>query len=302
VLIGRPAPDHARWHLVPLLTVLAGCAASTFFLYVMFTKMESRCLWCLCAHVINYLLLVGTILLWPRKGKPAPVMIEDQPDTVEATAVSEDATEGPMNEGPVPVGEAPAPHPSRRLVVATLACAFALMYAEFAVAVRDQSRHMNKLLGARLKTIFEDTLTQLAQYKGRPALQVPLRPSDPRRIASEEVKPISHLVVFSDFECPACKRLAQELEKSIVPAFDHALEIVWKHLPSCTDCNPKAVKNIHPSACEAAYAAEAARLQGGNEAFWRAHDTLFAARAELARLQALRERMARAFRSDFESQ
>jgi protein-disulfide isomerase len=33
--------------------------------------------------------------------------------------------------------------------------------------------------------------------------------------------------------------------------------------------------DLHPEACDASYAAEAARLQGGDEAFWNLHDLLF---------------------------
>jgi protein-disulfide isomerase-like protein with CxxC motif len=41
------------------------------------------------------------------------------------------------------------------------------------------------------------------------------------------------------------------------------------------DCNPNVDESAHPNACEAARAAEAARVMGGNEMFWRMADRLY---------------------------
>jgi protein-disulfide isomerase len=77
--------------------------------------------------------------------------------------------------------------------------------------------------------------------------------------------------------------MARFIEEVNRKAFKGSLRVVFKHYPLNQDCNPYVSQTVHPQACEASRAAEAAYLQGGNEAFWKAHDVLFAAQAQLAR-------------------
>jgi predicted DsbA family dithiol-disulfide isomerase/uncharacterized membrane protein len=79
------------------------------------------------------------------------------------------------------------------------------------------------------------------------------------------------LVVFSDFQCPVCKMFAANLTE-LINYNKGKLNIRFKYFPLSTGCNPKAKQDIHPLACEAAVAAEAANLQGK---FWPYHDELF---------------------------
>jgi protein-disulfide isomerase/uncharacterized membrane protein len=84
------------------------------------------------------------------------------------------------------------------------------------------------------------------------------------------------LVVFSDFQCPACQRFAASLmhvRKRYPP-----VAVVFKHYPLSTQCNPVIHRDLHPLSCAAAYAAEAARQQ---DSFWEYHDALFASSQEL---------------------
>jgi len=70
------------------------------------------------------------------------------------------------------------------------------------------------------------------------------------------------VIVFSDFQCPACKMLADDLR--IVRENDpQRVRIIYRHYPLPT----------HTSAMAAAYASECAAVQGRFEAF---HDALFA--------------------------
>jgi protein-disulfide isomerase len=74
--------------------------------------------------------------------------------------------------------------------------------------------------------------------------------------------------VFSDFQCPFCKRVnptLAELEKT----FGSKVKLVWRHLPL----------PFHADAPLAAEAAEEAFAQRGNAGFWRFHDALFEAQA-----------------------
>lgn len=82
------------------------------------------------------------------------------------------------------------------------------------------------------------------------------------------------LVMFSSFECPACKILCEYLRQAMTDRFRGKLTIVFKHFPLGKACNPQVEQEMYPHACAAAWAAEAAKHQ---DAFWPFHDALLAA-------------------------
>lgn len=69
------------------------------------------------------------------------------------------------------------------------------------------------------------------------------------------------IVEFSDFECPACAGFTPFLEQ-ILADYPQDLAVEYRHFPL----------TMHPTADEAARAAEAAALQGK---FWEMHNLLF---------------------------
>lgn len=73
------------------------------------------------------------------------------------------------------------------------------------------------------------------------------------------------IVEYSDFQCPACGTYHPIIKKLLSELSGEAL-FVYRHFPLST---------IHPNAEKAAIASEAVALQGGAEAFWAMHDTLF---------------------------
>ncbi len=74
------------------------------------------------------------------------------------------------------------------------------------------------------------------------------------------------IVAFSAFDCPACQRTSQALEK-VTSSFSSRVRIVWKDGP------PPSHMRVHP----AVYLARAARAQRGDQGFWDMHDRLFGA-------------------------
>ncbi len=72
--------------------------------------------------------------------------------------------------------------------------------------------------------------------------------------------------VFSDFQCPFCRRLVPVLDE-LATAYPKDVRIVFRHLPL----------PMHPDAQPAAEASMEAFAQGGRPAFWKMHDALFAA-------------------------
>jgi protein-disulfide isomerase/uncharacterized membrane protein len=79
------------------------------------------------------------------------------------------------------------------------------------------------------------------------------------------------VVVFSDFQCAACRRFALQLG-ALRDRFGDDIQIVFKHFPLSAPCNSAVSRDLHPRACQGAWAAEAARRQGR---FWPLHDALF---------------------------
>ncbi len=78
------------------------------------------------------------------------------------------------------------------------------------------------------------------------------------------------LVVFSDFQCPFCARVAPTIEQ-LSSEYGAKLRVVFKNNPL----------PFHPRAEPAAELALEARAQKGDAAFWKVHDLLFAQKGQL---------------------
>jgi protein-disulfide isomerase len=81
------------------------------------------------------------------------------------------------------------------------------------------------------------------------------------------------IVIISDYQCPDCKQIEGQVRQILAERDDVSFSA--KHFPFCTDCNPKAHKNLHPNACWAARAAETAGMLYGEDGFWKMHHWLF---------------------------
>jgi protein-disulfide isomerase len=91
-----------------------------------------------------------------------------------------------------------------------------------------------------------------------------------------EVAPI-RIVIFTDYQCQDCYNIeTQQLTKLLAERNDISVSI--KHFPFNKECNPNVDRDLHPNACWAARAAEAAGILWGNEGFWKLHHWLFAHR------------------------
>ena len=125
----------------------------------------------------------------------------------------------------------------------------------------------------------------LAEFRATPKRQIPLEAGDARLGPAQAP---AQLVVFSDFQCPACKSFSERMP-AITGALEGNVQVVFKHFPLDQNCNRTMRRDLHPQACAAAYAAEAARKQGK---FWQFHDALFTTdlgRGEEALLSAARQ-------------
>jgi protein-disulfide isomerase/uncharacterized membrane protein len=103
---------------------------------------------------------------------------------------------------------------------------------------------------------------------GRPSDRIDLGAADRPRLGDGSVE----VMVFSDFQCPACAVAAPVLRQL---ADEGEISLVYRYFP---------LASIHANATAAARSAEAAARQG---AFWEFHDALFAAQPGWAHLGAV---------------
>ncbi len=101
---------------------------------------------------------------------------------------------------------------------------------------------------------------QLAAY---PLHRVPIGDAPVRGPADAPIT----IVAFTDFECPYCARAVTILE-AVRARYRDQIRLVLRHNPL----------PYHEHAAAAHEAAEEARAQGGDDAFWAMHDRLFAFR------------------------
>jgi protein-disulfide isomerase len=82
-------------------------------------------------------------------------------------------------------------------------------------------------------------------------------------------------VVFTDFQCPYCRGLTELLEDRL-REYPRKFRIVFKYFPMNTLCNKHIERTLHSASCATARVAEVTRIVGGEDAFWKMHDALFA--------------------------
>ncbi len=265
--IGRPS-HRRRWlHLLPVVWVLCGLVSSFRFTYVMFTVLDEWCPWCMLTHVLNLMIAACVIALWPRALKR---------DLVES---AEDEVEENIPHAPSTLA-VNGLHPSLSRVVTTIGAIIVVLYGAYGqsgmLAVRKTNATLRQCMAA-VSRIKGDTGRLVRNWQLAEKHDIPALPDDPARGPVDGDRrgvPID-IVVFSDFQCPSCKRFAPILEDAIKPLFAGRARLVFKHYPLDRECNPHVSRTMHPQACTAARIAEAARVVGGNEAFWKVHDLLF---------------------------
>ena len=78
------------------------------------------------------------------------------------------------------------------------------------------------------------------------------------------------IIEYADFQCPYCAVASQNL-KALMEKYPEDVRVVYRHFP---------LASIHDKAMLATQAAEAAGLQGADDAFWVMHDLLYETQAE----------------------
>ncbi len=111
----------------------------------------------------------------------------------------------------------------------------------------------------------------VTQYKGLDNLGRP-EVDSPFRLASstqEFEKAPLQLVIFSDFQCPACKMLSTVIHE-LVEEYQGKINIQYFFYPLDHNCNPEMKRPLHTLACQASYLAYCLPDQ-----FSKVHDDIF---------------------------
>jgi protein-disulfide isomerase len=108
----------------------------------------------------------------------------------------------------------------------------------------------------------------LADMEDTTRWPVPVRKSDPTRGPADA---LVTLVLFSDFQCPSCRRVDATLAR-LELKYGTNLRVVWKDYP----------QPFHDRALMAAVLARVALAKKGAKGFWRAHGALFEGQEDLS--------------------
>jgi protein-disulfide isomerase len=261
---GRPVQRARRWHLIPLVLSCLAAAGSIFYICIMAFVVKDWCKLCLMLHLADFLLCGGMFVLMPRKPEAKPKSASQAP-------LTEDTDLGFR-------------HFMTTLACILAACAVPLAVRNAQVPVAAASHLLAQLRRERdrykdeLKLVMRAEQKLLDVYGFTEPSAIPPRSGAPT--LGDPGAP-HQVVLFSDLQCPNCRVFEIRFNKEFLPLWKGKLRLEFRHLPLSTACNPRMKHDMHPLACNASYAAEAAYEQGGHEAFWRMHNLILNQQTEL---------------------
>jgi protein-disulfide isomerase/uncharacterized membrane protein len=120
-----------------------------------------------------------------------------------------------------------------------------------------------------------DQPPQSPDLKPIPVYEIPITKTPYKGLGEDQRKgsetPLIQIIKFSDFQCPACKTVAQDLDL-LLKEFPKELSLVYRHYPLDPACNSDMDRPLHPFACELAILS---RCAGDKDLFWAFHDLAF---------------------------
>ncbi|MFZ0709035.1 MAG: vitamin K epoxide reductase family protein [Terrimicrobiaceae bacterium] len=278
--VGRPAYAKRGLHYAAFLLVALGLGGSAYFVWIMFRVISEWCPWCMFTHVLNLLIFICMVFMWPRRRAAGG----------ERTAAEGSAAGDPAER------TGGAAHPSARVLMLTLISMVLVNYAHMNMLglktwrrTAEQTASNYQKCMSVLERFRGDTEKLFGQWQGGREYEIKFTDQDRIRTypvsASMVQAPLTPLtvVIYSDFECTGCGKFVQFFEKQVPRMLGGHVRAVFRHFPLSPACNPLAQTNVHPHACEAARLVEGVRLLAGNDGFWKAHDFVFRNQESLSR-------------------
>lgn len=242
-MVGGPRPFGRRWHRLPLHLGRCGLLMSILYLGVMALGYASLCVWCCGVHAINFVMVLAIGRLCGGDG----------------------------SDGITRTSESALPEDFARLTLTWQRAAQTIAVVLILVAGLWQYRRQHLAFKDEFDALrpYEQLVTSLRADPQFLMREYNAQPQHSALTAADSVDAADQvcLDVFTDFECPACYCNMKKVEDQIRGAFEGRITVRLRHYPLCHECNPALQSELHANACEAAYAAEAARLLGGGAAF-----------------------------------
>lgn len=226
LFIGPTTRGRGAYHALVTALILWGCWESLSFIWIMATKLHQWCAFCLAVHSINAALLIVTLAAWPWKTPTTP----------------------------------PRPHPTGRLALAAVTAALLAGVAHLMVVLLFIQGTDLRRTGTAYRNLVSDPAYVVWHHGRQPQVEIPLRPDD---IFLGSPDAPNTVVVFSDFQCTACRE-AHNVLNELAEKRPNDVRIIYRHFPQDPACNPhpRYAAGMHPVACEAARAYEAVRVTG----------------------------------------
>ncbi len=247
-------------HSVSVVMCWCGLLVSMFYIALMAFQFETPCIWCGIVHVINILMVFSARRLYPSIDRTSPTTTK----TASRPVVNLQAN------------SYSSARDARRAIAVSLMIIVGLWaYRSERIEVQ---RQINKLIPYKnvVTALQNDPEFLLSAFRAQPRHMI--EPRTAETVSQEHAQ----LVVFTDFECPACYCNQEKIHNQIAKAFGSRLDVLVRHYPLSNMCNDHVESNAHANACPAAYAVEAARSLGGPSAMGRMHDLLFRHRNKLS--------------------
>ncbi|MDQ1239857.1 MAG: VKc protein, partial [Thermodesulfobacteriota bacterium] len=211
---------------------------SAYFSYLMIFEVDFVCTWCIVVHAVNLVALCSAIFI--ARKKRAVLEYPSQATVLERTYL---------------------------VISAFLAGTIVIVgigWIEKSVGLVNAQEKYEKLA--------KDPQVVKVMVLASPDYKVSIDDKDPVYGSPQAPYPI---ILFTDLQCPVCLR--QEIFlRAMVDLNPEHLRLVLKNYPLSTNCNRKLAGNLHPLACEAATAAYASFLLGGDGIFWHYIDLILA--------------------------
>ena len=181
----------------------------------------------------------------------------------------------------------PTPEPKKFELTVPMAIVLGAVIIALAIVIAWAPKRTPKageVTGDQVAAMVESIL----ETKG--ALPVPaVAPEDHIRGAKN---PVLTIIEYSDFECPYCKNFHVTMEQ-VLQKYGDEVAWVYRHFPlDCEDNESAQCRVLHENARIEAIASECVARIGGNDAFWKYADAIFAETKsndgiDLARLPAI---------------
>lgn len=221
---------------------LAGILISLFYILLMMIHPVLFCPFCTVFHVLNFTLFIFILKL---TQKPLSSLIKGLKKAIGIVFLAKSLPEGFI-----------------KWKWLAFIFPFILGIAVYQwIIMQGQNIRIEKLSGY-------NPLAEIEKFEANEVFEIRL--SDDDAVLGSIDAPVS-LIVFSDFQCPLCEMFASNF-RHILEYNKDKINIRFKHFPLSSDCNSITKENMHPLACKAARAGEAARIQGR---FWEFHDSLY---------------------------